>query len=955
MSIRLKIFAVIMLIAVAIIAFSISTGLIFVQSKLEQTIEDDMIVVANIADELITTAINLLKADASVVAQRLLQIPEDELSDAMRREIEFYPNFIGLIVIDRSGPVVSAGIAEAYGRAELLEMLNKSEYLPKAFAGESVISTTRYDPKGDLVFHVCVPMGDRVLSASVPGMFFRNIIAKFRIWETGNIFILDPEGVNIADVNSSLVEQRYNSIVNAQTDSEYQSIADTAALMISGKAGFGRYSMYGKERLCIYRPITGSRVGWSLGVVAPLEESPIRNVRNGLLLVGIVSILLSIAVSFFASLSLERPYKQISELAETLKAAEEEALSSTAAKSSFLANMSHEMRTPLNAIIGFSELELGKDSANVPKGYAVPQETRENLQKIYSSGITLLGLINDILDISKIESGKLELIQEEYDLPSLINDTIVLNIMRIGSKPIAFNLDIDESLPGRLSGDELRIKQLMNNFLSNAFKYTEEGSVTLRIACQKEGEIVWLECSVTDTGKGIRPEDLDKLFANYSQVDIKKNRGIEGTGLGLALTKRLVEMMRGAVSVESVYGKGSTFAFRIQQGFVTDIGIGQDLVDNLRKFKYIEDSRNRNTDIVQRYIPYAKVLVVDDIITNLEVARGMMKPYGMTVDCVDSGIKAIAAIREEKVKYNAVFMDHQMPGMDGIEAVRIIRHEIGTEYAKTVPIIALTANAIAGNDVMFLQNGFQAFLTKPIDIRKLNEAINHWVRDKEYEKTIRRNEEFIPPDKPSAVNTSLAVTEFLRTNSVEGIHVENALERFGTGDIWLSSVKTWVASTPALLEDLREIKADTLEQYRITVHGIKGSSYAIAADDVGRLAEELEKAAGAGDLDFIYSHGTPFITAVEDLIGSLKVLVERVEAHFVKPKKPAPEKEYLDRILKAAGSWDIDEMDKAIEELEKYQYESQGDIVLWLKEQIGMSQFDKIHERLSAKTFDGDQ
>jgi HPt (histidine-containing phosphotransfer) domain-containing protein len=295
--------------------------------------------------------------------------------------------------------------------------------------------------------------------------------------------------------------------------------------------------------------------------------------------------------------------------------------------------------------------------------------------------------------------------------------------------------------------------------------------------------------------------------------------------------------------------------------------------------------------------------------------------------------------------------------MDGIEAVHIIRNEIGTEYAKTVPIIALTANAIAGNDVMFLKNGFQAFLTKPIDIRKLNEAINRWVRDKKYEKTLIQKENippaetretFLEQNKTDAMDSAAAITEYLHNNVVKGIYFEKAMERFGTGDIWLDSVKTYISCTPLLLNDLHEVNQENLEHYRITVHGIKGSSYAIAADDVGRLAEDLEKAARNEDMDFIHSNGEALITAVEALIDNLKLLEEKIEANFSKPKKAEPSKEVLDKILIAASSYNITEIDTAMEELEKYQYESQGDIVPWLKEQIELSEFEQIKERLSS-------
>jgi CheY-like chemotaxis protein len=353
--------------------------------------------------------------------------------------------------------------------------------------------------------------------------------------------------------------------------------------------------------------------------------------------------------------------------------AQEEAVAGTEAKSNFLANMSHEMRTPLNAIIGFSELELGKENDEEKE----KTEKQENLEKIYTSGVTLLGIINDILDISKISSGHYELIPVVYDIPSLINDTIVLNIIRIGSKPISFVLDVDENIPSRLLGDELKIKQILNNLLSNAFKYTKEGSVTLKIRCKPEttqplnslnpDDPVILELNVTDTGIGIHPDDLNKIFSDYTQVDVQKNRHIEGTGLGLAITKQLIELMGGSIKVESDYGKGSTFNVWIKQGYVNDVIIGSVVAENLKNFKYSMSRQVRNKNLARAWIPYANVLVVDDVSTNLDVARGMLKPYGMVVDCVKSGQEAIDLIKSQNIIYNAIFMDHMMPEMDGIE------------------------------------------------------------------------------------------------------------------------------------------------------------------------------------------------------------------------------------------------------------------------------------------------
>ncbi|MDR1950211.1 MAG: response regulator, partial [Spirochaetaceae bacterium] len=389
------------------------------------------------------------------------------------------------------------------------------------------------------------------------------------------------------------------------------------------------------------------------------------------------------------------------------------------AKSEFLATMSHEIRTPLNAIIGLSEIELQKNLA---------ADVRSDLEKIHNSGSILLGIINDILDISKIEAGSFELIPVEYDTPSLLNDTVQLNIVRIGSKPITFSLDIDETLPARLFGDELRVKQILNNLLSNAFKYTREGLVKLRLKWEQREDDAYLVFTVEDTGQGIKPEDMDKLFSEYSQLDTRANRKIEGTGLGLSITRRLTEMMGGTITVESEYGRGSIFTVGLRQGIVGDQPIGKELAENLMSFRFIETRRNRGRNLVRSYMPYGKVLVVDDVVTNLDVARGLMLPYGLTIDCVNNGREAIDRIRNGAIQYDAVFMDHMMPGIDGIEATRIIRKEIGTEYAKTVPIIALTANALAGNEEMFLAAGFNAFIAKPIDIMRLDVILNQWVR-----------------------------------------------------------------------------------------------------------------------------------------------------------------------------------------------------------------------------------
>ncbi|MDR1156971.1 MAG: response regulator [Oscillospiraceae bacterium] len=932
MSIRVRIILVIMLIVVVITMANLGMGLIFTQNNLVETVKSHIEVIGEIADDLISTQIALLKADVFSVSQYLLDAPDETLDLLLEEQLASHETFMALAVFDREKIVTSCGFAPAP-----LSLIGGS-FIEKAFAGDSVISTTRRDASGVLVFDVCVPMGARVLSATVPGNLFSNLLSDFRIWETGNIFILDGEGTMIANIRPFMVEERHNYIERAKRDPSVKTMGEFYSQMIQGGRGVGEYDYQGVERICFYMSITGSSMGWVLGVVAPLSESPATHVQQGLMLAALIFLALGFLASLLLSGGLAKPFSKINEQNESLAELNEVAKHASEAKSRFLANTSHEMRTPLNAIIGLSELILNEGIAD--------GEMRENLEKIHNSGATLLGIVNDLLDISKIESGKFELIPVEYDVPSMINDTISLNIMRIGDKSIKFVPVIDPTLPCRMFGDELKVKGIFNNLLSNAFKYTQEGIVEWRLSCERDGENVWVVSSVTDSGIGIRPEDVEKLFSDYNQVDTKSNRTIEGTGLGLAITKRVTEMMDGHIAVTSEYGKGSVFSVRFRQGFATDVPIGREVTEHLEHFEYLEQKRTWNANLVRIRLPYARVLVVDDVSTNLDVARGMMKSYGMQVDCVTSGPQAIALVRNEKVRYNAIFMDHMMPGMDGIEAVRIIREEIGTDYAKNVPIIALTANAIIGNDEMFLRHGFQAFLSKPIDIGRMDELIRRWVRDKEQEEALTAAQNGEAAAEQEAAPAPAKPT---KAWEIAGLDWKKGLERFlDDEDTYLEVLQSYAENTPSLLKQVRAYSEETLPAYAVVVHGIKGSSYGVCADAVGKQAEALEHAAKAGDIAFVKANNEAFIRAAEQLITELSAMLETVDKGTQKVKKEAPDTETLHRLQEACANFDMDGVDKAMDELKDYEYETQSDLITWLKDRVALMDLQQIQERLSV-------
>ncbi|MCL2765324.1 MAG: ATP-binding protein [Treponema sp.] len=520
-----------------------------------------------------------------------------------------------------------------------------------------------------------------------------------------------------------------------------------------------------------------------------------------------------------------------------LEDARNEAETASRSKSVFLANMSHEIRTPMNAILGVTEILIQNETLS--------GEIEEGLERIYSSCDMLLGIINDILDFSKIEAGKIDIIHAQYKVASLLNDSAQLNMMRINGKPIEFELHVDESIPAKLIGDEIRIKQILNNLLSNAFKYTDSGKVILSAHSEPSPDVngIILVLGVRDTGYGMTEEQLGKLYNEYSRFSEGNRRTVEGTGLGLAITHRLIRLMNGEIYAESKPGVGSYFSVWLPQETVDDEELGAEIAENLKQFRLSYITHKQRGQVKRDPMPYGSVLIVDDVETNLYVAAGLMKLYRLQIDTVMSGREAIEKIENGKA-YDVVFMDHMMPEMDGIETTRRIREweaKQNIQKENCIPVVALTANAVAGQADIFLQNGFDDFISKPIDIRQLNSVLNRYVRDKQ---------------SPEVIEAALA-------------QIGSGLTSYSNGQTDTMLFESFVRDARkalVVLEELVNLTEHDLQKFTVTVHGMKSSLWNINETALSELAHELELAARNKSIDFIKESAPEFLLGLNKLL-----------------------------------------------------------------------------------------
>lgn len=530
------------------------------------------------------------------------------------------------------------------------------------------------------------------------------------------------------------------------------------------------------------------------------------------------------------------------------------------AKSQFLANMSHEIRTPINGILGMDSILLKE---------CKDEHLLEYARDIQSASQTLLSIVNDILDISKIESGKMDILPVRYELFSVINDCYNMIFFKAQDKKLELELKVNPCLPAELFGDEVRIRQIINNLLSNAVKYTQKGTVTLTVDFKERAEArIDLIIQVKDTGIGIRQEDFEKLFESFQRLEEKRNRTIEGTGLGLNLTKRLTEMMGGTLTVESVYGEGSTFTARIPQEVRNSTQMG----DFMERYQSRIVSAGQTKDGLTA--PKARILVVDDVEMNLKVVKGLLRETEIQIDTAMSGKECLEWIRKQS--YDMIFLDHMMPEMDGIETLRQMRRTEGYSDC-AVPVIALTANAISGSKEVYLNAGFNDYLSKPVREEALLGMLRKYLRGELIE-----NREEASGSQCRLSDTPVDESGGKRAEDTAGTGMTEGLSRYEgildtqTGMTYCMDDENFYME---MIADYREgDKTEKLQayfatedwgNYEILVHALKSTSLTIGAATLSKEAKALEYACKEGNIAYVKEHHA-------EVMERYRILLDRI-------------------------------------------------------------------------------
>ena len=591
------------------------------------------------------------------------------------------------------------------------------------------------------------------------------------------------------------------------------------------------------------------------------------------------------------STELEYEVEKQHRIARELEVAKVTAETANKAKSQFLARMSHEIRTPINAIIGMNEMILRE---------SVEKDTKKYANDIRTAADNLLNLVNEILDTSKIDAAKMEILPCSYEISTMLNDLFNMLVIKANSKNLQLVFEIDPEIPSEYYGDDVRIKQVLVNLLNNAVKYTDEGTITLQVSCSVEGTNGILHFKVKDTGIGIREEDFDKLFEKFERIEKDKNRNVEGTGLGLNIASRLLNLMGSEIKVKSEYRKGSEFSFDLKQKIVNIEPMGdleEKILQNLEKEEY------QNSYIA----PDAKLLVVDDNSMNRNVVAGLLKPTQIKVYQASSGEECISMLHQNT--FDLVLLDHMMPGMDGIDTLRIIKKK---KLCQDTPVIMFTANAMMGEREKYINEGFQDFMTKPVNPEKLDEMVKKYLpkellKEGKIEKT--------SPQKANAENLPF-LEEFDFGYALGLLKSEELLMQS------LENFKDLLGYIPDKLnqyfKDIEQV--DALKNYRIEVHALKSTSATVGALLLSKLARILEAAALDGEVDKI-----KVLHSI--LLEEIMKHAERVAVLFVEEKQEIESMDliesYLDMLSMGLMQEDYDTADFVLEEIKKYQYSNE--------------------------------
>lgn len=586
-----------------------------------------------------------------------------------------------------------------------------------------------------------------------------------------------------------------------------------------------------------------------------------------------------------------------------LERAIEDAKKANRAKDLFLANMSHEIRTPINTMMGMNELILRESQDETIRGYALD---------IKQAGDILVSLISDILDFSKIQSGRMELMDAPYDISSLLNDMINSISIPLRKKKLRLNLDISNDVPYKLSGDEIHIRQIVGNLLSNAVKYTKTGVVTLHLSWKGiDEDNIMLEIAVEDTGVGVKKKDMQKIFETFTRLDMEASSSEEGTGLGLAVSNRLVEMMGGKLEVKSEYGKGSKFSFAIPQKVINKAPLGDFQ-------KQYDRSVRKSIGYKEKFIaPLGKILVVDDNAMNLAVAQDLLSKTKLQIDVASSGEECLEMLKRKE--YHIICMDHMMPGMDGVEALHAIRALEGNP-SRDIPVIALTANAVVGAKEFYLDAGFEDYLTKPIEPEKLEDMmIKYLPKELVY---LSNDQELDASEEDDILDTDSLIDM--------GINVSHGLRYMGgSRSLYKKILQDFHEVLSEKEGQLKEMLArEDVSGYAIIVHALKGNARNIGADQLADEAFELEKKSKAGSLEEVEVQSPILFSMMHTMRENLdRYIKKNGDEPEIKADTKAEDKaelsdsewkEKLKVLNQYLDDFETDSIDGAIKELRSY-------------------------------------